>query len=132
LNAVEAIRVAHGAGAKLMIEGASLVLEAENPPPLAIIEALRMHKGEVLELLRDDAERRSIVEWLNAHPVSSDPDACCWCSEPERSGDVLLPFGVGPKGHAWLHSRCWQPWYEHRQAKAKAALAERAFSRTHN
>ena len=124
LNAVEAIRVARDVGAKLTAVGASLVLEAENPPPSAVVHALRTHKVEILELLRDELDRRSIVEWLNAHPVSSDPDTCCWCDEPERSGDVLLPFGVEPTGHAWLHSTCWQPWQEHRQAEAKAALAD--------
>jgi hypothetical protein len=82
------------------------VLEAKNKPPLELIEALRTHKGEVLALLPDEAERHRIVEWLNAHPVSSDPDTCCWCDEPERSGDVLLPFGMEPSGHAWLHGRC--------------------------
>jgi hypothetical protein len=121
LNAVEAIRAAHGIGAKLTAEGGSLVLEAEEPPPPAVIKALRTHKGEVLELLQG-AERRSIVEWLNAHPVSSDPNRCCWCGGAERAHDVLLPFGVSPSGHAWLHSRCWRTWYEHRKVQAADAL----------
>jgi hypothetical protein len=123
LNAVEAIRVARRVGARLTAEGASLVLDAVNPPPLVVIQALRTHKCEVLELLRDQAERGSIVEWLNAHPLSSEPDVCCWCGEAERADDVLLPFGVSPSGHAWLHSICWWPWQKRRQAEAKAALA---------
>jgi hypothetical protein len=122
LNAVEVIRFALDVGAKLTAVSASLVVEAENPPPSAVVDGLRAHKAEILELLRSELDRRSIVEWLNAHPVSSDPDTCCWCDVPERSGDVLLPFGVAPTGHAWLHSRCWQPWYEHRKAQAAAAL----------
>jgi hypothetical protein len=71
---------------------------------------------------RQQAEARAfaacVVEWLNRNPVCSEPDRCCWCGGAERSADVLLPFGVAPTGHAWLHSGCWQPWREHRRAQA--------------
>jgi len=69
-----------------------------------------------------ESEHAAIVEWLNAHPVSSDPETCCWCGRAEREDDVLLPFGVESTGHAWLHSACWRPWSEHRRAEAVAAL----------
>jgi hypothetical protein len=122
VNADEALRIARQGGARLSVAGHSLVLEAERPPPPTLVDALRAHKGEVLELLRIEMERRVIVEWLNAHPVTSDPETCCWCGGAERSGDVLLPFGVAPTGHAWLHSRCWGPWHEQRERHAMAAL----------
>ena len=71
---------------------------------------------------RRDAEARAfsacVVEWINRNPVRSAPDRCCWCGGAQQSADVLLPFGVEPTGHAWLHSGCWQPWREHRQAQA--------------
>jgi hypothetical protein len=35
---------------------------------------------------------------------------------------VLLPHGVEPTGHAWLHSRCWPAWHVARKAEAVAAL----------
>ena len=122
VNAVEALRIARRGGARLSVAGCSLVLEAETPPPPTLVDALRAHKSEVLELLRIETERRMIVEWLNAHPVASDPETCCWCGGAERSGDVLLPFGVAPTGHAWLHTNCWKPWHERRKAEALASL----------
>jgi hypothetical protein len=64
------------------------------------------------------AFRACVVEWLNHNPVRSAPEHCCWCGGAERSAEVLLPFGVAPTGHAWLHSGCWQPWREHRQEQA--------------
>ena len=71
---------------------------------------------------RQEAEARAfgacVVEWLNRNPVRSTPDRCCWCGGAERSAEVLLPFGVAPTGHAWLHSGCWRPWHELRQAQA--------------
>jgi hypothetical protein len=63
-----------------------------------------------------------VVQWLNRNPVRSVPDRCCWCGGAERAADVLLPFGAAPSGHAWLHSGCWRPWREHRQAQAVDAL----------
>jgi hypothetical protein len=37
--------------------------------------------------------------------------------------DPLLPYGIETTGHAWLHSRCWLPWYEGRKARAVAILS---------
>ena len=36
--------------------------------------------------------------------------------------DPLLPYGVEPTGHAWLHSRCWEAWHAARKSEAAAAL----------
>ena len=75
---------------------------------------------------RQEAEARAfgacVVEWLNRNPVRSAPDRCCWCDGGEREDNVLLPFGTERASHAWMHSRCWRPWYEHRQTQAIAFL----------
>jgi hypothetical protein len=68
------------------------------------------------------AFRACVVEWLTRNPVRSAPDRCCWCGGGERGDNALLPFGAHRAGHAWLHSRCWRPWHEHRQAQAIAFL----------
>jgi hypothetical protein len=47
---------------------------------------------------------------------------CLGCGDREHAHDPLLPYGVEPTGHVWLHSRCWAAWYEARQAKAVSAL----------
>jgi hypothetical protein len=63
-----------------------------------------------------------VVEWLNRNPVRSAPDRCCWRGGGERGDNVLPPFGADRAGHTWLHSSCWRPWHEHRQAQAIAFL----------
>ena len=77
-------------------------------------------------LKRADAEARAlrccVVEWLNRKPVRSTPECCCWCGGMERGDDALLPFGASGLGRAWLHSACWKPWSDRRQAEARAAL----------
>jgi hypothetical protein len=77
-------------------------------------------------LPRDQAEARAlaccVTEWLNRNPMRSPPGRCLGCGEAESGQDPLLPFGVEPTGHAWLHSRCWTAWHTGRKAEAVVAL----------
>jgi hypothetical protein len=77
-------------------------------------------------LPRSDAEAQAfaccIVEWLNRNPARSPPGRCLACGDREHGHDPLLPYGVEPTGHAWLHSRCWETWYAARKMEAVAAL----------
>jgi hypothetical protein len=52
MNAVEVVRMARTAGIELTIDGDSLQLSAASEPPLSVIEELRRHKLEIVELLR--------------------------------------------------------------------------------
>jgi hypothetical protein len=84
-------------------------------------------------LSRAQAEARAfaccIVEWLNRNPASSPSGRCLGCGGREHAQDPLLPYGVEPAGHAWLHSRCWPAWYASRKAEAAAALAAMGIDR---
>jgi hypothetical protein len=77
-------------------------------------------------LTRRQADERAfsccVSEWLNRNPVSSSPNKCPGCKGDEQPHNPLLPFGAEPPGNAWLHSSCWQGWYEDRQAQAEVAL----------
>jgi len=64
-----------------------------------------------------------VVEWLNRNFVGSPPGRCLACGSGNHAHDPLLPYGIEPTGHAWLHSRCWVTWQETRRAAAVAALA---------
>ena len=78
-------------------------------------------------LPRAEAEARAfaccVVEWLNRNPVRSPAGRCLGCGEREHAHDPLLPYGIEPTGHAWLHSRCWPAWHAGRKAKAGRRLA---------
>jgi hypothetical protein len=78
-------------------------------------------------LTRPEAEAQAfafcVVEWLSRHPECSPAGRCLGCGGRNQAYDALLPYGVEPTGHAWLHSRCWPAWYEARKAKAERALA---------
>jgi len=83
-------------------------------------------------LPRAQAEARAfaccLIEWLNRNPERSPAGRCLGCGDREYAHDPLLPYGVGPTGHAWLHFRCWPAWYETRQAKAASALTAMGIS----
>jgi len=77
-------------------------------------------------LARDEAEARAfeccICEWLIRNPAPSRPGRCAWCDKPEDAGATILPFGLEPSGHTWLHDGCWADWHRERRAQAIAAL----------
>jgi hypothetical protein len=78
-------------------------------------------------LSRQQAEARAfaccVAEWLNLHPVRSQPGHCLGCGGGEQTHDPLVPFGGQTSGHAWLHSRCWPAWHAGRKTEAIRALA---------
>jgi hypothetical protein len=83
-----------------------------------------------VELLEPRSDNWQSLVW----PRPTGEDACCivalWLavSRLSRGGgdhghDPLVPFGIEPTGHAWLHSRCWTAWHAGRKAEAVAVLA---------
>ena len=157
MSAVEALKAARAAGVELALDGDDLALKAASAPPAAVLDALSLHKAQIMVLLRPaedgwsvedwqvffeeragivefdgglpraEAEAQAfaccVVEWLNHNPECSPAGRCLGCGDREHAHDPLLPYGVEPAGHVWLHSRCWPAWYEARKAKAASALA---------
>ena len=78
----------------------------------------------------DQAFACCVVEWLNRNPARSAPGRCLACGDREYGYDPLLPYGVEPTGHAWLHSRCWEAWHAARKGEAVAALKAMGIGKT--
>jgi hypothetical protein len=57
MSAVEAVRLARAAGIELTLDGNGLQLDAASEPPSSVIEELRRHKHEIVELLRCEHDR---------------------------------------------------------------------------
>ena len=77
-------------------------------------------------LPRREAEARAfeccLVEWLNRTFERSPPGQCRACGGGDHAHDLLVPHGIEPTGHVWLHSRCWPDWHASQKAEAVAAL----------
>jgi hypothetical protein len=67
VNAAEVIKEAGAVGIQIAIEGDGLSLEATEPPPRAIIELIKQHKPEIINLLRSapDGPAEARVSWLD-------------------------------------------------------------------
>ena len=84
--------------------------------------AIAEHDGGLRRLEADArAYECCIVEWLDRHTTATAADRCAHCGRPEAPSVPLLPFGT--KAHAWLHARCWLPWYAERRRDARHGLS---------
>jgi hypothetical protein len=76
-------------------------------------------------LSRAQAEAQAFAhcvdEWLSRNPMRSPRGRCLGCGGVDHH-EPLLPFGIEPTGHSWLHSRCWPSWMAGRRAEAASAL----------
>ena len=119
MSALDLVRMVRAAGAKLSVDGSSLVLEADSPPPQEVFDGLRTHKAEILELLGE--ERRAIVMWINSHFTSSLPGRCAYCGGDGSPADpfVILFCGVH---RAEVHTGCHATWTAEQEDAASVAL----------
>ena len=119
MSAFHAIHAARAAGAKLSVDGPSLVVEAENRPPPQVFDMLRAHKPEILELLH--AERRAVVRYVNDQFQASPLGQCAHCGGGSRAGDPFVAMFVG-ENRADLHASCHPAWIAAQEAKARVGL----------
>jgi hypothetical protein len=156
MSAAQVLSAARAVGIYLEVDGDVLLLEATAPPPTAVLDALSLHKADVVRILRAakedwsaddwrlyfeeraavgefdgglpraDAETQAfeccVVEWLNRNPAPSAAGRCSWCGQPESHGAVVVPYGMRPGTHAWLHTECWPTWQEFRRSQARETL----------
>lgn len=119
MSAFDFVRIARAVGARLSADGPSLVVEAENPPPPQVLDMLRAHKPEILELLH--AERRAVVRYVNDQFQSSPLGQCAHCGGGSRSGDPFVAIFVG-ENRADVHASCYPAWIAAEEARARVAL----------
>ena len=51
MTAAEAMRLARDAGVNISVDGGDLVLDAEREPPVVVLQVLKRHKAEIMEML---------------------------------------------------------------------------------
>jgi hypothetical protein len=136
-------------GATVQPAGKQLILRAgATPVPADLVRQLRAAKTDLIALLNSSDENASgnpseksavqarpqeptrpstetrVIEWRNQHPEPSPAGFCTWCNKPETPSAVVVPFGVVPGTHTWLHPECWPAWSEARRRKALSALID--------
>ena len=64
MSAAAVLRAARAAGVELAIDGNDLLLDAATVPPASVVDALRLHKAEVVAMLRPGRDGWSAEDWL--------------------------------------------------------------------
>jgi hypothetical protein len=137
-----------GIGAAIEIAGDRLILKAgPTAIPASLVNRVREAKRDLIVVLAtrrarsthrvNDEDRQGtetnersecrtredfVIQWLDDHPTPSPPGRCAWCGRPESLGAMVVPFGIEPGKHTWLHPECWSPWHRARKAEATSAL----------
>ena len=63
MSVAETIRVAEASGIRLRAEGTDLVLDADLEPPVDVVNAIRRHKAEIIELLAPPGDGWTTEDW---------------------------------------------------------------------
>src|SRR3981081_2566087 len=141
-RATSLLRDLQAIGATVEPAGTQLILRAGPAAiPATLVRRIREAKADLLERLAgqpgaahpsalEQGDRRDvdicrenhIAQWLDQHPSPSPAGRCAYCGLSEWTGAVVVPFGVTPGTHAWLHAECWPAWHERRRGEALRAL----------
>ena len=119
----EALELARRHGVNVMLEGDSLHLEADAPPPNGLLAILGRGKWDIVAALRqrEDEKRRAIVRWINDHFTSSPAGVCAHCGGGARLEDPFVVLFVG-NDRGEVHGNCHSTWLAEREAEACEAL----------
>jgi hypothetical protein len=119
----EALELARRHGVNVMLEGDSLHLEADAPPPHGLLAILGRGKWDIVAALRqrEDERRRAIVRWVSDHFASSPPGVCAHCGGGARLEDPFVVLFVG-NDRGEVHGNCHSTWLAEREAEARRAL----------
>jgi hypothetical protein len=119
----EALELARRHGVNVMLDGDSLHLEADAPPPTGLLAILGRGKWDIVAALRvrEAEERRRIVQWVNDHFAASPPSVCAHCGGGPRPDDPFVLLFVG-NDRGEVHGNCHTSWLEQREAQARSAL----------
>jgi hypothetical protein len=119
----EALELARRHGVNVVLEGDSLRLEADAPPPNALLAILGRGKWDIISVLRQrKAEERSLIaRWIADNFTPSPPGLCAHCGDgPRREDPFVLLFVGTDRGE--VHGSCHSTWLAERAAEARRAL----------
>jgi len=120
ISAADALRLARRSGFKLGVDGDDIAFEVHDYPIAhPVIDILRQHKPEIVELLRD--ERHAVVRWIADNFRSSPIGQCALCGVGKREYDPFVLVFVG-EDRADLHASCHPAWLAEQEAEARVAL----------
>jgi len=119
----EALELARRHGVNVILDGDSLHLEADAPPPNGLLAILGRGKWDIVAALRlrEAEERRRVIQRIADNFTPSPPGVCAHCGEGARVADpFVLLFANDDRAN--IHSSCHSAWWAKREAEARSAL----------
>jgi hypothetical protein len=119
----DSLELARRHGVNVMLDGDSLHLEADAPPPNGLLAILGRGKWDIVAALRlrEAEERRRVIQRIADNFTPSPPGVCAHCGEGARVADpFVLLFANDDR--ADIHSSCHSAWWAKREAEARSAL----------
>jgi hypothetical protein len=105
VTALEALDRAQAAGVSIEVDGEDLVLDAAAPPPPALLDELKRHKAEIIELLRLHSDGWSAADWRALFD--------------ERAGAAQFNNGLArPQAEAHAFACCVAEWLNRHPARS--------------
>jgi hypothetical protein len=108
MSAVEAVKVARAAGIELTLDGNGLLLDAASEPPSSLIEELRRHKHEIVNLLRSEHGRRTLEPGAYAEVLAKLRSTCPdyvdsdrWQQAIRDADSFLVKWGAHAQALGW-------------------------------
>jgi hypothetical protein len=101
MSAAEALRLAQTAGVTLIPDGDALLLQANEQPPQAVLDALTLHKAAILDLLRPG--RWTAEHWRTYF------DKLVWIA-------IFRDGAPRPTAEAWAFDYCETEWLKQNPA----------------
>jgi hypothetical protein len=93
MSVAEVLRAARAAGVSVIVDGESLVLEAQTRPPASVLDGLAQHKAGVLALLRPGRDGWTAEDWrafFTSAPGLSSSTAVCLGPRPRLRPSTIV------------------------------------------
>jgi hypothetical protein len=119
----EALELARRHGVNVMLDGDSLHLEADAPPPNGLLAILGRGKWDIVAALRlrEVEERRRVTQWVADNFTASPAGICAHCGDGPRLEDPFVVLFVGTD-RGEVHGSCHHAWLAEREEEACRAL----------
>jgi hypothetical protein len=119
MSAAELLAEARRRGVTLTLDDGDIIADGGDLTP-GLIERLRKHKSEIVELLR--REKHQVDAWVDAHVADYDFARCFGCKKPFQIDEKLVVAISRSGARARFHVNCRDEWFAEQEQRARKAL----------
>jgi len=119
MSCAELLTEARRRGVTLTLDDGDIIADGGDLTP-ALVEGLRKHKSEIVELLR--REKHQVGAWVDSRVADYDFDRCFGCKKLFQLDEKLVVVISRSDARARFHANCRDEWFAEQTAAARKAL----------